>query len=121
MARCAHTAHDVQASNLNRHLQIYIWDLKDPSKPYSPGTRSSKLDEVTSLAWNRQVQHVLASSSSTGYTVVWDLRNKREVVALAYGGASQVGHMGSGGRKGMSDVAWHPDNVSAVCCILKYA
>ena len=68
--------------------QIYIWDLKDPSKPYSPGTRSSKLDEITSLAWNRQVQHVLASSSSTGYTVVWDLRNKREVVALAYGGAS---------------------------------
>lgn len=95
--------------------QIYIWDLKDPSKPYSPGTRSSKLDEITSLAWNRQVQYVLASSSSTGYTVVWDLRNKREVVALAYGGATQgLNIMGAGGRKGMSDVAWHPENVSSV-------
>ena len=60
------------------------------------------------------MQHVLASSSSTGYTVVWDLRNKREVVALAYGGAGQVGIIGGGGRKGMSDVAWHPDNVSCV-------
>jgi protein transport protein SEC31 len=65
------------------------------------------------------VQHVLASSSSTGYTVVWDLRNKREVVALAYGGASQVGNvLGGGGRKGMSDVAWHPDNVSAMFFML---
>ena len=66
------------------------------------------------------MQHVLASSSSTGYTVVWDLRNKREVVALAYGGAGQVGIIGGGDRRGMSDVAlaWHPDNVSCVHCAL---
>jgi protein transport protein SEC31 len=101
-------------------LQVYIWDLKDPSKPYSPtpGTRSTKLDEITSVAWNQQVQYVLAGASSTGYTVVWDLRGKREVVALAYGGgagtlAGQVGSgMAVGGRRGMSDIAWHPDNVS---------
>jgi protein transport protein SEC31 len=101
-------------------LQVYIWDLKDPSKPYSPtpGARSTKLDEITSVAWNQQVQYVLAGASSTGYTVVWDLRGKREVVALAYGGgagtlAGQVGSgMAVGGRRGMSDIAWHPDNVS---------
>ena len=63
------------------------------------------------------MQHVLVSSSSTGYIVIWDLRNKREVVALAYGGAGQVGIIG-GGRKGMSDIAWHPDNVSCVRCAL---
>jgi protein transport protein SEC31 len=90
--------------------QVYIWDLKDPSKPYSPGTRSSKLDEVSALAWNNQVPHVLATSSGTGYTVVWDLRGKREVVALAYGGGASGTQAGSG-RRGMSDVAWHPDNV----------
>ena len=45
-------------------------------------------------------------------------RGKREVVALAYGGgagtlAGQVGSgMAVGGRRGMSDIAWHPDNVS---------
>ena len=48
-----------------------------------------------------------------GYTVVWDLRNKRKVVALAFDGTSQVGNMmGGGGRKDMSDVAWRPNNVS---------
>ncbi|KAJ7479966.1 hypothetical protein B0H11DRAFT_1863790 [Mycena galericulata] len=85
--------------------EVYIWDLHSPSKPYTPtpGARSTKLDEMTSVAWNRQVQYVLAGASNTGYTVVWDLRGKREVVALAYGGGG-----GSGG--GMSDIKWHPDN-----------
>jgi protein transport protein SEC31 len=95
--------------------EVYIWDLKDPSKPYTPtpGSRSTKLDEMTSVKWNQQVQYVLAGASSTGYTVVWDLRGKREVVALTYsgsGGAGGPGGMG-GGRRGMSDIAWHPDNV----------
>ena len=100
---------------------MYVWDIKDPSKPYTPtGTRSTKLDDITSIAWNQQVQHVLAGASSTGYTVVWDLRGKREVVALAYGGGagtlagqmSNGGGMAIGGRRGMSDIAWHPDNAT---------
>ncbi|KAJ6498125.1 hypothetical protein C8R47DRAFT_319944 [Mycena vitilis] len=87
--------------------EVYIWDLHSPAKPYTPtpGARSTKLDEMTSVAWNRQVQYVLAGASNTGYTVVWDLRGKREVVALAYGGGG-----GSGG--GMSDIKWHPDNAT---------
>ena len=39
-------------------------------------------------------------------------------MALAYGGVGQVGIIGGGGRKGMSDIAWHPDNVSCVRCAL---
>ncbi|KAH9930495.1 uncharacterized protein BXZ73DRAFT_101867 [Epithele typhae] len=98
--------------------EIYVWDLKDPSKPYTPGTRSTKLDEITALAWNHHVQYALAAASNSGYTVVWDLRGKREVAALAYGGgAGTMGGMQGfgapgiavGGRRGMSDVAWHPD------------
>src|SRR6201999_1144513 len=95
--------------------EVYIWNLQEPAKPYTPGTRSSKLDEITSLAWNRQVPYILATSGNTGYTVVWDLRHKREVAVLAYTGATgaQVGGgMAMGGRKGMSDVVWHPNNVS---------
>ncbi|KAL6299339.1 hypothetical protein BKA93DRAFT_608197 [Sparassis latifolia] len=102
--------------------EIYVWDLKDPSKPYTPGTRSTKLDEITSLAWNHHVDYILAASSNTGYTVVWDLRGKREVAALAYGGGAgtlsggiqgfAVPGMAAGGRRGMSDVAWHPDNAT---------
>ncbi|RXW21982.1 hypothetical protein EST38_g3860 [Candolleomyces aberdarensis] len=98
--------------------EVYIWDLKDPSKPYTPtpGSRSTKLDEMTSVKWNQQVQYVLAGASSTGYTVVWDLRGKREVVALTYsgnGGGGGPGGLG-GGRRGMSDIAWHPDNATRV-------
>ncbi|GAC77283.1 bifunctional GTP cyclohydrolase II, partial [Moesziomyces antarcticus T-34] len=78
--------------------EIFIWDLNSPAKPYSPGARSQKLDEITSLAWNCQVPHVLATSSSSGYTVVWDLKGKREVVALQYGGGAGTagGALGSG-------------------------
>ena len=68
----------------------------------TPVARSSKSDEITFISWNL---HVLASSSSTGYTVIWDLRNKREVVALAYSGAGQVGIIGGGGRRGIYGVA----------------
>lgn len=62
--------------------------------------------------------HVLATASTTGYTVVWDLRGKREVVALTYGGGPGAmggplggGGVSAGGRRGMSDLAWHPNNV----------
>ena len=89
---------------------MYVWDIKDPSKPYTPtGTRSTKLDDITSIAWNQQVQHVLAGASSTGYTVVWDLRGKREVVALAYGGGAGTlaGQMSNGGGKeDVTDLRW---------------
>ena len=54
------------------------------------------------------------SPRSTGYTVIWDLHNKHEVVALAYGGAGRVGIISGSGGEGMSDAAWHPDNVSCV-------
>jgi len=102
--------------------EVFIWDLTNPTKPYSPGARSSKLDEITSLSWNGEVAHILATSSSSGYTVVWDLKNKKELTALAYGGGAGtsgagVNGMGSafaaGGRRGMGAVCWHPDQVSS--------
>ncbi|KAG8731826.1 protein transport protein S31 [Ceratobasidium sp. 423] len=98
--------------------ELYTWDLENPSTPYTPGARSQHLDGVSALAWNAQVAHILASSSLSGYTVVWDLRGKREVVALQYGGGGgPVGGPGAsqgigGVRRGMSDVAWHPDNAT---------
>ncbi|KAJ2955425.1 hypothetical protein NQZ79_g8575 [Umbelopsis isabellina] len=84
--------------------EIFIWDLTNPTKPYSPGAKSQKIDAVTSLSWNNQVQHILATSSNTGYTVVWDLRNRREVVALAHAGTAMPASRG-----GISSIAWSPD------------
>ncbi|TIB65666.1 hypothetical protein E3P78_00539 [Wallemia ichthyophaga] len=100
--------------------EVFIWDLNNPSKPYLPGPRSQKLQDITSTSWNAQVPHVLATSSDTGYTVVWDLRHKKEVVGISYGGGA--GTMGGPfanstaitqqGRRGISSVAWHPDNAT---------
>jgi protein transport protein SEC31 len=83
--------------------------LNNPTTPYTPGTRSAKMDDISSVAWNCQVQHILSTASTNGYTVVWDLRNKKEVMTLAHSGQSAM--MGSG-RGSISSIAWHPNIVS---------
>ncbi|KAI9145774.1 hypothetical protein BKA69DRAFT_1049545 [Paraphysoderma sedebokerense] len=101
---------------------ILIWDMNDPSTPYSPGpTKTPKLlnSDVTYLSWNRQVPHILASSSSNGLTIVWDLKNKREVITLAppAGMGQSMGGMWGGGpgmgggaaRRAGVVVAWNPE------------
>lgn len=80
--------------------EISIWDLNNLSKSYSPGNRSQRLEDVTALAWNRQVFYILASASNNGSTVVWDLRNRKEIICLAH----------PAGRRPISSMAWHPDN-----------
>ncbi|CCO37890.1 hypothetical protein BN14_12050 [Rhizoctonia solani AG-1 IB] len=100
--------------------ELYIWYLncKKHTTPYTPGARSQRLGGISALGWIAQVAHILASSSLSGYTVVWDLRGKREVVALQYGGGGgPVGGPGPGSgaggvRRGASDVAWHPENAT---------
>ncbi|GAA5841077.1 hypothetical protein JCM5353_001374 [Sporobolomyces roseus] len=115
--------------------ELFIYDLSSPNtKPFSPGPRSRSLDTITSLSWNPSVVHILASGSNSGYTVVWDLKSKREITALSYAGAgptglgaagfgafgggqsggmfggSQGGASGVGGLGGVSSVKWHPEN-----------
>ncbi|KAJ1976702.1 protein transport protein S31, partial [Dimargaris xerosporica] len=94
--------------------EIFIWDLETPAKPYSPGPRSAKLEDITSLAWNNQVTHILASASTTGYTVIWDLKNRREVMSLNYAGNLQMPgmHNMASNRRGVTAVAWNPDNAT---------
>jgi len=53
--------------------------------------------EVTQVAWNSQVSHILASSSTNGTVVVWDLRQKKPWCELRVESNSSV-----------SDVAWNP-------------
>ncbi|CAG8482558.1 2724_t:CDS:10 [Acaulospora colombiana] len=99
--------------------EIFIWDLSNPDKPYTPGTRSLKMEEITHLSWNNQVQHILATSSTSGYTVIWDLKSKRELVNLSYAGPSgsltsgygmgSINISGASGRRGVTAVAWNPD------------
>jgi hypothetical protein len=57
---------------------------------------------------------------SSGYTSVWDLKAGKEIVSLQYGGGAAKGMdavagtagLQMGKRRGMSDVCWHPEQVS---------
>jgi protein transport protein SEC31 len=80
--------------------QVYIWDLNNPHTPYGP--RSSKMDHVRTVAWNGQVQHILSTASTNGFTTIWDLRNKKEIMILPQ-------HSNP-----ISSIAWHPDNVNMI-------
>ncbi|KAI3484966.1 hypothetical protein L1887_51859 [Cichorium endivia] len=57
--------------------------------------------------------HVLATSSSSGYTVVWDLKGKREVVALQYGGGAGTAGGALGSRLQPPAAPWLPVAVAA--------
>ena len=64
------------------------------------------MDDITTVAWNHQVQHIVSTASKNGYTVVWDLRNKKEIMTLATGQTVMTG-----GRGSISSIAWHPNVV----------
>jgi protein transport protein SEC31 len=53
--------------------EILIWDLNNSSEPMTPGSKIQPVDDINCVAWNKQVQHILASTCS-GKCVVWDLR-----------------------------------------------
>ena len=64
---------------------VFITDLSNPSSPsvYSPGAKSSGPPaDISSVAWNRKVQHILASTSHSGLSVVWDLKLKKPVISF---------------------------------------
>lgn len=102
-------------------MQLYIFDLNNPSNaPIPPGATSTKLNEITAVQWNHTISRVFAASSSSGFTSVWDLKTGKEVASLQYGGGAAKGRdavvgtagMQLGKRRGMSDVCWHPEQVS---------
>ena len=65
--------------------EVLITDLSKPSTPnfYSPGaTTGGPPADISCVAWNRKVQHILASTSHGGQSVVWDLKLKRSVINL---------------------------------------
>ncbi|KAJ3025705.1 UNVERIFIED_CONTAM: protein transport protein S31 [Siphonaria sp. JEL0065] len=84
--------------------ELFIWDLTNPSKPYSPGARSTRLDDVTAVSWNRMYHYILASASNNGNTVIWDLRNRNEIAAFSH----------PGGRRQISSIAWNPNSPTQV-------
>ena len=53
------------------------------------------------------MQHTLATSSSTDYTVAWDIRHKHKIAALAYGyRAGTMDDMQASGGAGIAMDGW---------------
>ncbi|XP_051213974.1 protein transport protein SEC31 homolog B [Lolium perenne] len=81
---------------------VRIWDLKNPSEPevFPPlkNVGSSAQADITCLTWNPKFQHILASASSNGITVVWDLRNQKPLTSFS-----------DSNRRNCSVLQWNPD------------
>lgn len=60
---------------------IFIWDLNNTTTPMTPGTKTQPLEDIQNIAWNRQVQHILASVFSNR-CVIWDLRKNEPIIKL---------------------------------------
>jgi protein transport protein SEC31 len=85
--------------------ELCIWDLAAPAAPSlypalkGGSTASGGAGEVTFLAWNCKVQHILASTSAGGTTVVWDLKRQRPVISFT----------DPNGARRCSALAWNPE------------
>ncbi|XP_063776005.1 protein transport protein Sec31A isoform X3 [Pseudophryne corroboree] len=79
--------------------EIYIWDLNNFAVPMTPGAKSQPLEDISCIAWNRQVQHILASTSPSGRATVWDLRKNEPILKVS----------DHSNRMHCSGMAWHPD------------
>ena len=63
--------------------EVFIWDINNPTSPMSPGNKLHPLEDITCVAWNRQVQHILGSTSPSGRSVVWDLRKNEPIIQVS--------------------------------------
>ncbi|XP_039701532.1 protein transport protein Sec31A isoform X17 [Pteropus medius] len=79
--------------------EIYIWDLNNFTAPMTPGAKTQPPEDISCIAWNRQVQHILASASPSGRATVWDLRKNEPIIKVS----------DHSNRMHCSGLAWHPD------------
>lgn len=78
--------------------EIIVWDVNNLAMPMTPGQKSQPYEDVCGVAWNLQVQHVLASTFATR-CVIWDLRKNEQVVKLS----------DSQSRLRWRVIQWHPE------------
>ncbi|XP_014239156.1 protein transport protein Sec31A isoform X2 [Cimex lectularius] len=84
--------------------EIFIWDMNNTATPMTPGSKSQPFEDVAWLAWNRQVQHILASTFPTR-SIVWDLRKNEPIIKLT----------DTTTRVRWKVVSWHPEVATQLC------
>eukprot|EP00930_Biecheleria_cincta_P047447 TRINITY_DN3289_c0_g2_i1.p1 TRINITY_DN3289_c0_g2~~TRINITY_DN3289_c0_g2_i1.p1 ORF type:complete len:1170 (+),score=202.35 TRINITY_DN3289_c0_g2_i1:163-3510(+) len=104
------TVHCVEFHSLKPNLmatcgadsEVKILDITQPKEPkiVRPSqTNKHAGTEVLCCAWNRIVPHILCSCSNTGTTIVWDLKQNKEVISF----------QDPANRLRCASVAWHPE------------
>jgi protein transport protein SEC31 len=83
--------------------EIFVMDCNRPSEPTvfvpaPPPSNAKHSADITRVAWNTQVAHILASASQNGSTIIWDLRQKKAWTELRDPTGAAT-----------SDIAWNPD------------
>lgn len=88
--------------------EVFITDLTNPRNPrvVSPGTKSPGPGaDISCVAWNRKVTHIMASTSHNGLSVVWDLKLKKPVINFT----------NSNNRSQRNSViAWNPEQATQI-------
>ncbi|XP_060523111.1 protein transport protein Sec31A isoform X2 [Cylas formicarius] len=84
--------------------EIFIWDINNTTTPMTPGAKSQPFEDVLSVAWNKQVQHILASSFASK-CVIWDLRKNEQIIKLT----------DTVSRIRWKMVTWHPEVATQLC------
>lgn len=74
--------------------EFFVWDVSKPSAAPT-AYKSTRLDEIISMAWNHKVGHIIALGGKSGALSVWDLRKKSELIHIPT-------------RYSISSIAWHP-------------
>lgn len=62
-------------------IKVYVWNIDNPASPtvFPPAPKNPHTAGITCLAWNRKYQQILATASSNGMVVIWDLKKKKTV------------------------------------------
>ncbi|RXG60819.1 Protein transport protein Sec31A [Armadillidium vulgare] len=81
----------------SKDCEIIIWDINDTSSPMTPGAKPTLTSDVTAVAWNRKVEHIMASTYA-GRCVVYDLRKSTSIAQIAESVSRIKAHT----------VRWHP-------------
>eukprot|EP00615_Pteridomonas_danica_P011892 CAMPEP_0114343358 /NCGR_PEP_ID=MMETSP0101-20121206/10544_1 /TAXON_ID=38822 ORGANISM="Pteridomonas danica, Strain PT" /NCGR_SAMPLE_ID=MMETSP0101 /ASSEMBLY_ACC=CAM_ASM_000211 /LENGTH=1181 /DNA_ID=CAMNT_0001478035 /DNA_START=71 /DNA_END=3616 /DNA_ORIENTATION=- len=95
------SSHLLASGGSDASILVHALDRPDtPKQPYvpAPGPNAAKhTAEISKVAWNSQVAHILASASINGSCHIWDLRQKKSWCELR-----------DAKRGAISDVCWNP-------------
>ena len=78
--------------------KVLIANLEQPDSVFTPCETSQQRAQITSLSWNTQVAHIVASAAADGTVAVWDLKGRKAWCELRGETAGQA----------VADIAWNP-------------